>query len=278
MSHYQSKINAKIGAARHYLRNRLAIRIGFIFLGMLTCFGIQAQKEGKQVPNLKGFDEKPILFGFLVGVNTSTFNILHSRASTPENQYNPQYAELLTLQPGINLGIVSSLRLRKNLNLRVLPGISFGQRDLSYIGADSTRSDEDLKIKSTFLEMPIMLKYGGDRNHNFKPYIVAGINPRYDLAKKKQDGLLLNSFDLYYELGFGFDSYLNYFRLSTEFKISIGTRDILNHEGTGELLDVPYTQAIDKMTSRIFVLNFIFSRTGNSVISGRYVMEQNPEP
>ena len=257
MSHYQSKINTKISSVRHYLGSRFAIRIVFIFLAMLTCFGVQAQKEGKQVPNLKGFDEKQILFGFLVGVNTSTFNILHSRASTPENENNPRYAELLTLQPGINLGIVSSLRLRKNLNLRVLPGISFGQRDLSYIGADSMRFD-DIKVKSTFLEMPIMLKYGGDRNHNFKPYIVAGINPRYDLAKKKQDGLLLNSFDLYYELGFGFDSYLNYFRLSTEFKISIGTRDVLNHEGTGELLDMPYTQAIDKLTSRIFVLNFYF--------------------
>ncbi len=257
MAHNQLKINAKIGSILPNVRNSTALRIGFIFLGMIACFGLQAQKENKLVPNLKGFDEKPIHFGFLIGLNTSTFNILHSRAKTPENNNNPLYAELLTLQPGINLGIVSSLRLRKNLDLRLLPGISFGQRDLSYIDTDSLRYD-DIKVKSTFLEMPIMLKYGGDRNHNFKPYILAGINPRYDLAKKKQDGLLLNAFDLYYELGFGFDSYLNYFRLSTEFKISIGTRDILNHEGTGELLDMPYTQAIDKMTSRIFVLNFYF--------------------
>ncbi|WP_142534022.1 type IX secretion/gliding motility protein PorT/SprT [Saccharicrinis carchari] len=252
-----SKICCELYFSSYGVARRAVLRIGFVFLLLLASLNMQAQKEGKLVPNLKGFDEKLIHFGFLIGVNTSNFSIIHSRAATPENDNKPRYAEVLDLQPGINLGIVTSLKLRKNLNLRVLPGLSFGQRDLSFIDTDSVRYDP-LKIKSTFLEMPIMLKYGGDRNHNFKPYIIAGLNPRFDLAKKKQNGLLLNSFDLYYEIGAGFDSYLNYFRLSTEFKISIGMRDVLNHDGTGELLDMPYTQAIDKLTSRIFVLNFYF--------------------
>ena len=226
---------------------------------------VQAQKDkSKLVANLKAFDEDRIHFGFLIGFNTMNFNIQHSGDSTftlnPNDKSEPRYAELLSLQPGINLGIVTSFRLRKNLNLRVLPGISFGQRDLTYILKSGLKVNEDepLQIKSTFIEMPMMLKYGGDRNHNFKPYIVGGINPRYDLAKKKQSGILLNAFDLYYEIGAGFDSYLNYFRLSTELKISIGVRDMLNHNGSDEVLDLPYTQAIDKLTSRIFVLSFYF--------------------
>ncbi|WP_430934536.1 outer membrane beta-barrel protein [Saccharicrinis sp. 156] len=238
----------------------LGLKQFFVLFVLLCLIGeVNAQNDkNKNVPNLKGFDEKPIHFGFLIGINTMNFNIQHSGASTPENGNNPRYVELLSLQPGINLGIITSLRLKKNLNLRVLPGISFGQRDLSYIDSEGMQEDEAIKIKSTFLEMPIMLKYGADRNHNFKPYLIAGVNPRYDLAKKKQNGLLLNALDFYYEFGAGFDSYLNYFRLSTELKISIGMRDILNHDGTGELLDLPYTQAIDKLTSRIFVLSFYF--------------------
>ncbi len=228
----------------------------------------------KKVPNLTTFDEKRIHFGFIIGFNTMNFNIQHSSARTAENDDVAMYAEVLDLTPGINLGIVSSLRLRKNLNLRVLPGISFGQRNLTYIYNDknpetvndnpnhnSTSSvdmADPLQIKSTYIEMPIMLKYGSDRMHNFKPYIVAGINPRFDLAKNKQDRMLLKNMDLYYEVGVGFDSYLNYFRLSTEFKISIGTMDILDHNGTGEIEDLKYTQAIDKLTSRIFVLSFYF--------------------
>ncbi len=219
---------------------------------------VAGQRGNKNVPNLKGFDEKPIHFGFLIGVNTMNFNIQHSGAETVENGNNPRYTEIASLQPGINLGIVTSLRLKKNWNLRVLPGISFGQRDLLYIDLEGEKEDEPLQIKSTFLEMPILIKYGGDRNHNFKPYLIAGVNPRYDLAKKKQNGILLQGFDFYYEIGAGFDSYLNYFRLSTELKISLGMRDILNHAGTGEAPDLPYTQAIDKLTSRIFVLSFFF--------------------
>ncbi len=246
----------------------------FLFLVSLMCVSASAQSTTKKVPNLTSFDEKKIHFGFIIGFNTMNFTVRHTGARTVENDNVPMYAEVLDLTPGINLGIVSSLRLRKNLNLRVLPGISFGQRNLTYTYNDgnpetimdnpnpnaTTSLDmaDPLQIKSTFLEMPIMLKYGSDRMHNFKPYLVAGINPRFDLAKNKQDRMLLKNLDFYYEVGVGFDSYLNYFRLSTEFKISIGTLDVLDHNGTGDIEDIKYTQAIDKLTSRIFVLSFYF--------------------
>lgn len=229
------------------------------FLVLILVESVFAQSfSKKKVPNLPAFDEDPIHFGFLIGVNTMNFSIRHTGAVTEGNDYKARYAEVLDLTPGINLGIVTSLKLRKNLNLRVLPGISFGQRNLSYIDEDGNVDEEVLQIKSTYIEMPIMLKYGSDRMHNAKPYLIAGINPRYDMAKNKQDGLVLKNMDLYYEVGIGFDSYLNYFRFSTEFKISIGTMDVLDHNGTGLEYEDFYTDAIDKMTSRIFVLSFFF--------------------
>ncbi|MCW3804112.1 outer membrane beta-barrel protein [Plebeiibacterium marinum] len=241
---------------------------------------VAQSSTSKKVPNLTTFDEKPVHFGFIIGFNTMNFTIHHSGyydadAATPDvGDDVPMYTEVLDLTPGINLGIVSSFRLRKNLNLRILPGISFGQRNLTYTYNDGNRNteidnpivnatsnrdiNEPLKIKSTFIEMPILLKYGSDRMHNIKPYVVAGINPRFDLAKNKQDRMLLRNMDLYYEFGVGFDSYLNFFRLSTELKISIGMADVLNHDGTGDAVDYRYTQSIDKLTSRIFVLSFFF--------------------
>ncbi|WP_282035574.1 porin family protein [Saccharicrinis aurantiacus] len=230
-----------------------------VFFLVSLGLGTYAQSSKKKVvPNLVTFDQKRLHFGFLIGVNTMDFTIHHSGASTPENGNNPLYASVESLTPGINLGIVSSLRLNQNFNLRVLPGISFGQRNLSYIDENKVEKEDDLQIKSTFIEMPILIKYSSSRIKNYKPYLVAGINPRYDLAKSKQDGLALNKMDLYYEIGFGIDSYLNYFKLTTEFKISIGMFDVLNHEGTGDMVDLPYTQAIDKLTSNIFQLTFYF--------------------
>jgi hypothetical protein len=238
--------------------SRILKRLSIVVFAFVYAQLSIAQYGKKSVPNLTSFDEKPVHFGFLIGVNTMNFSIHNSGAATDENEQTPLYAEVLSLQPGINLGIVSSFRINKYFNLRVLPGISFGQRDLSYIDINGEKKEESLQIKSTFLEMPVLFKYSSVRMHNSKPYLIAGINPRFDLAKNKQDGLLLNSFDLYYEIGAGFDSYLNYFRLSTELKLSIGLRDMLNHDGTGEVFDMPYTQAIDRLTSRIFVLSFYF--------------------
>ncbi len=219
-----------------------------------------AQYEGSniKVPNLRFFDHKKLHFGFIIGFNTTNFMIQHTGAATEENKYMPLYGETTEIHPGINLGIVSSYRINNYFNLRVLPGICFGQRNIDFIDRVGVVYKKPLKIKSTFIEMPILIKYSSVRMLNFKPYLIAGINPRYDLARQKHKGILLKSFDVYYEVGFGFDYYLNFFRLSTELKLSMGTLDILNHDGSGDELDIPYTQAIDKLTSRIFVLSFMF--------------------
>jgi hypothetical protein len=93
---------------------------------------------------------------------------------------------------------------------------------------------------------------------NVKPYLIGGINPRIDLAKSENDGLNLKSTDVYLEIGAGLDFYLNYFRLSTEAKLSVGMLNILDPSGTGEPEDVMYTDILDRLTSRLFVFTFYF--------------------
>jgi len=229
-------------------------------LFFLISVSVFSQQDKKGAPNLPGFDEKKLHFGFLIGFNTLDFNLYNSGKVTADG--NEYYAEVLDLKPGLNIGIVSSLRLNRNFNLRFLPGISFGQRDLSYfkifndsISAEPTTT---LQLKSTFLEFPLVLKFSGRRMHNAKPFITAGFNTRYDLAKNKQDHLLLRSLDLYWEGGAGFDFYMTYFRLSVELKASVGMFDILNHEGTKEPGDEIYTQTLDALKSRVFSVTFYF--------------------
>lgn len=232
----------------------------FVLLVCLLVFQAPAfsqMEKKKKVPNLPSFDYKPLHFGFLIGLNAMDFKVRHKlSADRPEGLEN-RYAEVVSLNPGVNIGIVSSLRLNKNLNIRFLPGISFGQRDLLYI-QDGEQDQAPLEIKSTFLEFPLLLKFSGDRMTNFKPYVIGGINPRIDLAKTENDGLSLKSNDLYLEVGTGVDMYLNYFRLSTEIKISVGLRNVLNPGGTGEPEDVFYTDVLDRLSSRLFVFSFYF--------------------
>jgi hypothetical protein len=229
----------------------------FIFLLILPAPLLSQSSNKKKVPNLPAFDYKPLHFGFLIGLNAMDFRVYHKLpANRPEGMEN-RYAEVVTLSPGLNIGIVSSLRINKNLNLRFLPGISFGQRNLWFI-ENGKKDDAPLEIKSTFLEFPLLLKYSGDRMTNVRPYIIGGINPRIDLAKTENAGLKLTPSDLYFEVGAGLDMYLNYFRLSTEAKLSVGLGNVLNPAGTGEPEDVMYTGVLDRLTSRLFVFTFYF--------------------
>ncbi len=230
----------------------------FMLLQVGAAFG---QGKNSRIANLRSFDERPLHFGFLIGINTMDFRV-YNTGMPINDQGEKMYADVLTLTPGLNIGIVSSYKLANNLNLRFLPGISFGQRNLTYIRYDQEGNfierEEPIKIKSTFLEFPLLLKYNAFRMHNAKPYLIGGFNARYDLAKNKQDKLLLTSLDGYLEFGAGFDFYLTYFRLSVEAKASIGLANILNPDGTGEPNDVDYTMALDKLKSRIFCLTFYF--------------------
>jgi hypothetical protein len=233
----------------------MKLRLLIVFMVVTGC--VLAQPNKQRVPNLPGFDAKPIHFGFYIGFNMMDFHVTHKDPSTL-GDVEPRYAEVTALNPGINLGMVSSFRLNKYLNIRLLPGISFGQRDLQFVDAYGVQDDDVLTIKSTYLECPMLLKFSGDRMTNAKPFFIAGINPRYDLAKSKNDGIAIRPFDTYLEIGAGFDSYMTYFRFSTEFKFSVGLRNILDPDGTGEPEDVLYTEVLDKITSRIFVLTFYF--------------------
>jgi hypothetical protein len=213
-------------------------------------------QPAKQAPNLPGFDNNRLHFGFLIGINTMDYRVVH--AENLEQGVKRRFAEIITLNPGINISMVSDLRLNKYLNLRILPGIAFGQRDLLFINEDGIADKNPLELKSTYLESPVIIKFNGSRMMNAKPYFIGGVNFRYDLAKSKKDGLYINPFDIYWELGAGIDSYMSYFRLSTEFKISVGLLNILNPKGTGEYEDIFYTKILDKLLSRVFVLTFSF--------------------
>ncbi|MCK7530390.1 MAG: hypothetical protein MZV63_04725 [Marinilabiliales bacterium] len=100
------------------------------------------------------------------------------------------------------------------------------------------------------------------RLNNSRPYIIGGLNFRYDLAGKKEYDdqqeiyLRLNRADLYYEVGAGIDIYLPYFKLTIEAKMSNGLRDILVHEPAPGYPQ--YANAIESMRSQIWVLSFHF--------------------
>lgn len=240
----------------------MAMLFVVLFVSMTTMAQSSGQVQNdarrRGLPNLPSFDHKAVHFGFLIGFNALDFHIYNTGIRTLENGEKARYGEIQKLNPGINLGIVTDFRICEHLNFRCLPGVGFGQRDISFIDEYGQQIGDPLKIKSTFVEMPLLLKYGSNRLRNVRPFVVGGLTPRYDLAKDKQDHLVLKSLDCYWDAGAGVDFYLPYFRFSFEVRGSFGLANVKSDKMSDDLEDLPYQQAIDRLKSRIVCFTFYF--------------------
>jgi len=232
-----------------------SVNLKKLLIILFTLFSTYSFAQKPKVQNDPGHDYKLIHFGFTVGFNTMDFRVSHS-----EKAYDSIYADVSKLSPGFHIQIVSNLRLAEYFDLRFLPGISFGQRYLKYIN-DSDEISE-MKIESSFIEFPLLLKYKAKRLNNYRPYLIGGLNMRIDMAARREYDeedriyIRLKQYDLYYEAGFGIDFYLPHFKLTTELKLAVGIRNILNP--VPDASNPYFTIAIDRLTSTLVFLSFHF--------------------
>jgi hypothetical protein len=227
---------------------------------LFTLAFVTANGQKPKVKNESWYDEKPVHFGFSLGLNTMDFNITPSQASLEATKL---YPEVSLLNPGINIQIITNFSLNKYLDIRFLPGVSFGQRVIRYYNYETLEIvNDEQKLESSFLEFPLLLKYKGERINNIRPYVIGGLNFRYDLAAKKEYDdekpvyLRLEKPDLYYEIGTGLDFYLAYFKLSVELKMSTGLANVLVNDPHPQFPQ--YVNAIESMRSQIWILAFHF--------------------
>lgn len=225
---------------------------------------ILAQKE--KVLRDPTHDDAWLHFGFSLGINTMDFNIRNSQTAVDSGIYT----EVSMLRPGFHVHALSNLRLAKNFDLRFTPGIAFGGiREINFVTTHPSIDPEDnpVKIESNFLEFPLLVKYKSKRLNNFRPYLIGGTNLRIDLAatkktwgrsRKENNLVLVKPLDLYYEIGTGFDFYLEYrLKVAIEFKYSVGVTNVLK-SNVPEGPDAVFTQAIDRLMSRMFMVTIHF--------------------
>lgn len=237
------------------VKNRI-LYISFLLIFFLIPVTLSGQKEKPM--NRSWYDEKLLHFGFSLGFNTMDFNITPSQENLEADSL---YPEVTRLNPGINIQIVTDLHPSKYIDIRFLPGVSFGQRNVRYY-KNQVLYNQQQRLESSFMEFPLLLKYKGDRLNNVRPYVVTGLNFRYDLAGKKEFDedrpvyIRVKRPDLYFEAGAGLDFYLMYFKLSVELKMSNGIRNIIVDDAAPGHHE--FRNAIDKMRSQIWVLAFHF--------------------
>ena len=232
---------------------KIPILITFLFI--ITPVFSQVKKP----QNLPAYDYKRLHFGFTIGLNTMDFGVRR-----PAIHDSSIFADVSRISPGFQVSIVSDLRLADYFSLRFLPGITFGQRKLYFyevVGEDYL-FDRKMEIESNFIDFPLVVKYKSKRVNNYAPYFIAGGSVRYDLAARKEYEagsniyVRLKPFDFYFELGFGIDTYLQYFKFSPELKVSTGFRNVLVSDPAQGYPQ--YVNSINRLNSYIVMLCFHF--------------------
>lgn len=216
------------------------------------------RRMNDKVLNKPYADLRPWHLGFSVGTQTLNLAFTHNGFVTENGEVwaveQPDYS------PGFCVNGLIDFRLHKNFSFRFTPGMYFGSRDLRFLETGSGRQERQ-NLKSTFLVFPLDLKFAADRYGNARPYVVGGVMPAFDLAKKQRDFVQLKSSDIYLSVGFGCDFYLPYFKFIPEVKFCFGLNDVIEHDRP-DLQDDPnrlmITQSLKKATSKMIVLTFYF--------------------
>lgn len=209
--------------------------------------------------NLPYADDRPIHFGFFLGLNTMDFGIDLSRI--PQDDGNVYLAEVSSLMPGFTAGIISDLRLNRYFNLRFSPSINFSERKLTYrIEGDNSSNITKQNLLSIPLMLPLHIKYSAERIHNFRPYVLAGGGVYLEFGRDKERDILLKPFDYYVEFGTGCDIYFPFFKFAPELKFAIGFNNMLTpipQRDPGGY-DSKYSNALSKLTTKMLTLSFNF--------------------
>ena len=154
---------------------------------LLCVCGLQAQEQKLQ--NRPYIDQRKFHYGFLFGVHMQDLELRNNGFIDPETGQQ-WYADVDNYGPGFSVGVLGEMRLNKYLALRLVPTLHFGQKHVSF-HEQTTGQDTTQNIKSTYISVPLDLKFSAPRYNNFRPYFIAGVNPRVDLTTKKQKALLL---------------------------------------------------------------------------------------
>ncbi len=215
-------------------------------------------KWGEKVPNRQYADLKRWHWGFSVGTHVQDLSFSHS-GFVSEDGHQWQM-EVPDFSPGFNATVLGDLCLHRYFNLRLSPGMYFGSKTvhmLDFNGGEKQIQD----VKSALVVLPLDLKISGDRLHNTRPYVTAGVMGVLDISKKRSDPIVTKNFDTMLTVGLGCDFYLPFFKLCPEIKFCFGLTDILKHDRP-DLDENPatmqITQSLTKMKSNMVVLSFYF--------------------
>lgn len=235
------------------MTKKLFFLLAIIFIAQAA----QAQLFTKErLANLETFDNKFLTYGYFLGFNSYDFKIEY------QDQFQDDNTDIIVEgQSGFNVGLVGDMRINRYINLRLEPGLYFAQRNLIFPNFEEER-DFLRETKSTYIHVPLLVKFSTERLNNFKPFIVAGVSRSINLSSNEenpedneQGQFRMTKGTSYFELGFGIDFYLFYFKFTPSIRGVFATSDELVPDDNP---NSPWTGNISSLSTRGIFINFTF--------------------
>lgn len=233
-------------------------KIVLLLLCLMSTHALTAQNSPV---HLGRFDERKVHFGIQVGYTQSKFDLHYTDDDAVREDI---LGTTSYYSPGFHINQINDFRLGDHLNLRLMPGITLISRDMAYVWSDDYTSthwkyDTRRSVESVYGELPVEFKFRAMRYSDFRPYLIAGASGGFDFAslfKNRNNNdesiIRLKPWDIRYTMGVGFDFFLPYVKFAIELKMAFGIVDLRVVE------DDIYTQSIDYLNSRTFMLSFTF--------------------
>ncbi|MFZ1561380.1 MAG: outer membrane beta-barrel protein, partial [Saprospiraceae bacterium] len=177
-------------------------KIGFFSLLLLLTAPLMAQIGGKDNYNFRDFNRKSYYFGINIGFNSSGYKLQQSGFFINNDSIKVTEGKS---EVGVNMHMVTNLKLGEYFDFRFLPGFSFAQRGLEFTSVSDSKVIER-KIESVFFELPFHIRFKSEPYKDKRMFVVAGLKYSYDVqtnSKSRKSLIRIAPHDFQYEVGVG---------------------------------------------------------------------------
>lgn len=233
-----------------------------LFIFIITTSICSAQLFSREkVQNNQNMDKQTLSWGYYFGTNNLDYKL----------DYKQDKGDIINVTNfGFNVGLVGDVRLNDYINFRLEPGLVIASRELNYKSnyfagipaEDINKTFYVREIKSTYIYVPLLMRLSTKRVNNLKPFVTFGCAAALNLSsneKNPEDNssrqFRSTKSNLFYDIGFGIDFYLYWFKFTPSIRGIFAFNDELIRD---EDPNSPWTGNIESMKTRGVFINFTF--------------------
>lgn len=157
--------------------------VSLAILALSTQINAQLFRTKDRIDNLQDFDEQKFSWGFFLAGNYFDYKLVLDPKYGMKGNQN---AITSKGSAGFGAGLIGKMRINPNLDLRLEPSLQFVQRDITFDTSHNTGATVNYPalptfpqkntVKSTYVDIPLLLEFHGDRWYNSRPYVAGGVN------------------------------------------------------------------------------------------------------